>query len=97
MLILTVFKINKRHSFFINSVTLFIHQAYNNKDLLAITVMMTKTLALFFSTTSAVLFSERTVFSRTTNQHKPNFSNERRFIPALSDGHLVKLRTQTKA
>ena len=28
----TTFKINKRHSFSINSVTLFIHQAYNNKD-----------------------------------------------------------------
>jgi hypothetical protein len=47
----TVFKINKRHSFLINSVTLFIHQAYNNKDLSTTTVMMTKTLALFFSTT----------------------------------------------
>ena len=58
----TTFKINKRHSFSINSITLFIHQAYNNKDLLAITVMMTKTLALFFSTTSAVLFSEQTLF-----------------------------------
>ena len=53
----TLFKINKRHSFSINSVTLFIHQAYNNKDLLATTVMMTKTLALFFSY-SAVLFSK---------------------------------------
>ena len=58
----TVFKINKRHFFSINSVTLFIHQAYNNKDLSATTVMMTKTLALFFSTTSAVLFSKQTVF-----------------------------------
>ena len=58
----TVFKINKRHSFSINSITLFIHQAYNNKDLLATIVMMTKTLALFFSTILAVLFSERTVF-----------------------------------
>ena len=54
----TIFKINKRHSFLINSVTLFIHQDYNNKDLSATTVMMTKTLALFFSTTSAILFSE---------------------------------------
>ena len=54
----TVFKINKRHSFSINSVTLFIHQVYNNKDLLATIVMMTKTLALFFSTSSAILFSE---------------------------------------
>ena len=53
----TVFKINKRHSFLINSVTLFIHQVYNNKDLLATTVMMIKTLALFFSNTSTVLFS----------------------------------------
>ena len=58
----TVFKINKRHSFLINSVTLFIHQDYNNKDLSATTVMMIKTLALFFSTTSTVLFSKRTVF-----------------------------------
>jgi hypothetical protein len=58
----TVFKINKRYSFFINSVTLFIHQVYNNKDLSSTTVMMTKTLILFFSTTSAVLFSERTMF-----------------------------------
>jgi len=58
----TVFKIKKRHSFAINSVTLFIHQAYNNKDLSATIVMMTKTLALFFSTTLAVLFSERTMF-----------------------------------
>ena len=56
----TVFKITKRHSFLINSVTLFIHQAYNNKDLSATTDMMTKTLALFFSTTLVVLFSERT-------------------------------------
>ena len=47
----TVFKINKRHSFSINSVTLFIHQPYNNKDLSATTIMMTKTLALFFSST----------------------------------------------
>jgi hypothetical protein len=54
----TMFKISKRHSFLINSIILFIHQAYNNKDLSATTVMMTKTLALFFSTTSAVLFSE---------------------------------------
>jgi len=54
----TVLKINKRHSFSINSVTLFIHQAYNNKDLSATIVMMTKTLSLFFSTTSAVLFSK---------------------------------------
>ena len=58
----TVFKINKRHSFFINSVALFIHQAYNNKDLSATTVMMTKTLVLFFSNTLAVLFSERAMF-----------------------------------
>ena len=58
----TVFKINKRHCFSINSITLFIHQAYNNKDLSATIVMMTKTLALFFNTTSAVLFSERIVF-----------------------------------
>ena len=58
----TVFKINKRHSFSINSVTLFIHQAYNNKDISTTTVMMAKTLALFFSTTSVVLFSKRTVF-----------------------------------
>ena len=54
----TVFKINKRHSFSINSVALFIHQAYNNKDLSATIVMMTKTLVMFFSTTLAVLFSE---------------------------------------
>ena len=54
----TTFKINKRHSFFINSVILFIHQAYNNKDLSATTVMMTKALALFFSNTLVVLFSE---------------------------------------
>ena len=53
----TLFKINKRHSFLINFVTLFIHQVYNNKDLLATTVMMIKTLALFFSNTSTVLFS----------------------------------------
>ena len=58
----TVFKINKRHSFLINSVALFIHQAYNNKGLSATTVMMTKTLALFFSTTLEVLFSEQTMF-----------------------------------
>ena len=58
----TTFKINKRHSFSINSVTLFIHQAYNNKDLSTTTVMMTKTLAIFFSTTLAVLFSEQTMF-----------------------------------
>ena len=58
----TVFKINKRHSFLINSVALFIHQAYNNKGLSATTVMMTKTLALFFSTTSVLLFSKRTLF-----------------------------------
>ena len=58
----SVFKINKRNSFLINSVTLFIHQAYNNKDLSATIVMMTKTLVMFFSTTSAVLFSERTLF-----------------------------------
>jgi uncharacterized membrane protein YobD (UPF0266 family) len=45
-----------------NFVTLFIHQAYNNKDLSATTVMMTKTLALFFSTTSEVLFKEQTMF-----------------------------------
>ena len=54
----TTFKINKRYSFLIISDTLFIHQAYNNKDLSATTVMMTKTLALFFTTTLAVLFSE---------------------------------------
>ena len=54
----TTFKINKRHSFSINSVTIFIHQAYNNKDLLATTVMMIKTLAPFFSKTSTILFSE---------------------------------------
>ena len=54
----TIFKINKRHSFLIDSVTLFIHQAYNNKDLSATIVMMIKTLALFFSNTSVVLFSE---------------------------------------
>ena len=54
----TTFKINKRHSFLINSVTLFIHQVYNNKDLSTTTVMMIKTLALFFSNTSIVLFSE---------------------------------------
>ena len=47
----TAFKINKRHSFLINSVILFIHQAYNNKDLSATTVMMIKTLALLFSST----------------------------------------------
>jgi hypothetical protein len=59
----TVIKINKRHSFSINSVTLFIHQAYNNKDLSTTAVMMTKTLVLFFSTTQAVLlFSEQTIF-----------------------------------
>ena len=57
-----VFKINKRHSFSINSITLFIHQVYNNKDLSATIVIMTKTLALFFSTTSVVLFNERTLF-----------------------------------
>ena len=40
------FKINKRYSFLINSVTLFSHQAYNNKDLstTTTTVMITKTL-----------------------------------------------------
>ena len=58
----TVFKINKRYCFSINSVTLFIHQAYNNKDLSSTIVMMTKTLAMFFSTTLAILFSEQTVF-----------------------------------
>jgi hypothetical protein len=93
----TVFKINKRHYFSINSVTLFIHLAYNNKDLSATTVMMTKTLALFFSTISA----NEQCFSLTTNQHKhrhkPNFSDDRRFIPALSDGHLMKRRSWTKA
>jgi hypothetical protein len=79
----------------------FIHQAYNNKDLSATTVMITKSLALFFSTTSVVLFSEQTVFSLITNQykhrHKPNFSDDHRFIPALSDGHLMKCRSRTKA
>ena len=54
----TTFKIKKRHSFLINFVTLFIHQVYNNKDLSATIVIMTKTLALFFSTNSVVLFSE---------------------------------------
>ena len=54
----TIFKINKRHSFLIDSVTLFIHQAYNNKDLSTTTVMLTKPLVLFFSTASAVLFSK---------------------------------------
>jgi hypothetical protein len=38
----TTFKISKRHSILINSVTLFIHQAYNNRDLSATIVMMTK-------------------------------------------------------
>ena len=97
----TVFKINKRHSFSINYVTLFIHQAYNNKDLSSTTAMMSKILALFFSTTSAVLFSKWTVFSLTTNlykhRYKPNFSDDHRFIPTLSDGHLMKRRSQTKA
>jgi hypothetical protein len=92
-----VFKINKRHSFSINSVTLFIHQAYNNKDLSATTIMMTKTRPC----SSAVFFSEQKVFSLTTNQHKhrhkPNFSDDHRFILTLSDGHLMKRRSQTKA
>jgi hypothetical protein len=56
------FKIKKSHFSSVNSIALFIHQAYNNKDLSATIVMMTKTLALFFSNTLAVLFSERTVF-----------------------------------
>jgi hypothetical protein len=55
---------NQQETFLsMNSVTFFIHQAYNNKDLSATTVMMTKTLALFFSTTLEVLFKEQTVFS----------------------------------
>jgi hypothetical protein len=37
----TMFKINKRHSFSINFVILLIHQVYNNKDLSATIVMMT--------------------------------------------------------
>jgi hypothetical protein len=53
---------NQQKIFFINSITLFIHQVYSNKDLSATTVMMTKTLALFFRSTLAVLFSERTLF-----------------------------------
>ena len=44
---------NQQTTFFlINSITLFIHQAYNNKDLSATTVIMTKTLVLFFPISS---------------------------------------------